>query len=309
MLASWALEIQIWRGFLRVLGAHLAWLPAVRIWFLSAIVRYVPGSVWQPLSMTLYAQKHGIRPEVTLTSFLLYQAVILLAATPLAAAYFLILGNWGLLTGWVGAASGWLIVGMLLPIAIFLFTPAWLVGILNWALLKAKRAPIHAILRRGSLFLLLVAGAVNWLLWGATFAALTFGVSAFAPGEVQRLAPHLVIAYPIAYAIGFLSLITPSGFGVREGALYVLLAPIMPGSVITVAALAMRVWNLAGELIMALASALLPDRVIETVDAAMPDATPSMNAHLVPSSLAARKLSGEVLGNGADGVLEQERKR
>src|SRR5262245_25497666 len=51
LLASWALEIQIWRQLLAVVGSRLSYWPAVRIWFLSAILRYVPGNIWQPLSM------------------------------------------------------------------------------------------------------------------------------------------------------------------------------------------------------------------------------------------------------------------
>ena len=81
------------------------------------------------------------------------------------------------------------------------------------------------------------------------------------------LAPHLVAAYPIAYAIGFISLITPSGLGVREGAFYLLLAPIMGGGAITIVALAMRLWTTLGELVAAGVCVLLPDHpapVLET---------------------------------------------
>ncbi len=74
---------------------------------------------------------------------------------------------------------------------------------------------------------------------------------------MATLAPHLVFSYPIAYAIGFLSFITPSGFGVREGAFFVLLSPILSGGVVTVIALAMRLWTTAGELVMAGAGVLL----------------------------------------------------
>lgn len=275
MLLAWALEIQIWRGLLQLLGAGIPWFAAMRIWFLSAVVRYIPGNVWQPLSMTLYAQKHAIRPETTLTSFLLYQVVLLLASMPLAAFYFLYTGNWGLLTAWVGDSTGWLVSGILLPVAAFLLVPAWLVRILNWLLVKVGRPPIDARITRGTLLFLLLVCMVNWLLWGATFAALTFGVTELTGTQIQSLWLHLVVAYPIAYTIGFLSLITPSGIGVREGALFVLLAPILPGSVVTVASLAMRVWNIAGELIMALISVAIPEPVanIQTGGEELPHAT------------------------------------
>ena len=55
-------------------------------------------------------------------------------------------------------------------------------------------------------------------------------------------------------------MITPSGLGVREGAFYVLLAPLLGGGTITVLALAMRLWTTLGELIGAGISALFQNR-------------------------------------------------
>lgn len=268
MLAAWGLEIQIWRGLLRLLDASLPFLAAMRIWFLSAVVRYIPGNIWQPLSMTLYAQKHSVRPEATLTSYLLYQIVLLLAAMPLAAIYFLLSGNWGVLSGWVGDATGWLAAAILLPVAGFLVMPAWLMAVINWLLVKVGRPPIGTRLSRINLLVLLLLCMANWLLWGATFATLAFGVSAFTPEEIGALFPHLALTYPLAYTIGFLSLITPSGLGVREGALLVLLSPMLAGSVVTIISLAMRLWNIVGEVVMALIAVAIPDPVAREWDRA-----------------------------------------
>ena len=62
--------------------------------------------------------------------------------------------------------------------------------------------------------MLLLVQILNWLLWGASFAALTFALGAYTPAQLWRLTPHLIAVYPIAYAIGLISFITPSGFGV-----------------------------------------------------------------------------------------------
>ena len=260
MLASWGVEIALWRALAATLGGRIAYLPAARIWFKSAIVRYVPGNIWQPLSMTLQAQQHGVRPEATVTSVALYQGIILMAAAPIAALYFWTTGNWGLLTTFVGS-YGWLLILLVLaPVALFLASPNLLIVSLNWLLARVRRPPVQAGLGRSVLALLLVVAAFDWLLWGATFAALTFGVATFSGAEMAALAPHLIVAYAIAYCVGFLSFITPSGFGVREGALYVLLATVMDPAVVTVAALAMRVWTMAGEVLMATLAALTEPR-------------------------------------------------
>lgn len=268
MLASWAVEIALWRALMATLGGQLAYLTAARIWFKSAVVRYVPGNVWQPLSMTLYAQQHGVRPEVTVTSVALYQGIILLAAAPIAAVYFWLTGNWGLLTTFVGGYGWVLIVLGLAPVALFLAAPNLLIILLNWLLVKMRRPAVEAGLSRARLFVMLAVAAFDWLLWGATFAALTYGVAAFSWARLAALAPHLIVAYAIAYCIGFLSFITPSGFGVREGALYVLLATVMDPAVVTVAALAMRVWTVVGEVVMAILATVTEARGVPAVGAA-----------------------------------------
>jgi uncharacterized membrane protein YbhN (UPF0104 family) len=92
-------------------------------------------------------------------------------------------------------------------------------------------------------------------LWGATFAAFTFGVTGVGAADRASLAPSLIAAYPIAISVGIVTLITPSGLGVREGALILLLAPRLDGAVVTLVALAMRLWTTCGELLVALVSA------------------------------------------------------
>ena len=251
LLAAWAVEIAIWRHLLVLIGGRLAYWPAVRIWFISAIARYIPGNVWQPLSMTLLCQRRGIAPEATLTSIALYQVIILLAVAPIAALYFVVTGNWGLLTSQLHAFTPWLVVLGLLPLVVFVVWPSWLIEGVNWALRKINRPTLQTGLSRSELLRVLLAATVDWLLWGAAFAALAFALDNYSPAQMAQLAPDLVAVYSVAYAIGFLSFITPSGLGVREGAFYLLLAPLMGGGVVTVLALAMRLWTTLGELIAA----------------------------------------------------------
>ena len=260
MIASWAVEIALWRAILAALGGRVAYLPAARIWFKSAVVRYVPGNIWQPLSMTIQAQQQGVRPEATVTSVALYQGIILMAAAPMAALYFWLTGNWGLMAVTAGTLRLLLILLALSPVALFLASPNLLITMLNWLLAKVGRPGVDAGLGRMQLAAMLAVAAFDWLLWGAAFATLTYGVTVLTGAEMAALAPHLIAAYAIAYCVGFLSFITPSGFGVREGALYVLLATVMDPAVVTVAALAMRVWTMVGEVVMAILATLSEPR-------------------------------------------------
>ncbi len=260
MLASWAGEVYIWYLLIRLLGSHLPYGAALRIWFLTALVRYIPGNVWQPLSLTLYCQQRNIRPELTLASIALFQVIVLLAITPIAAFYFQLTGNWGIFTDLLAGWANWLIGLALLPLFVFLAKPSWLLAMLNWLLRKVGRVEVQATLSSWHLLLLLLLGAFDWLLWGATFATVTLALGPLTDLPLPMLFFHLMAVYPIGYAIGFLSLFTPSGFGVREGAYYLLLAPMLGGGLVTVAALTMRVWNIVGEVVMALVSLVIERR-------------------------------------------------
>ncbi len=123
LLASWAMEIGIWRHLLRLVGATLPFAPAVRIWFISAVVRYIPGNIWQPLSMSLQCLRWHVPVEATLTSVALYQAVILLAVAPWTAVYLAVTGNLGLLARYLAGATPWLIGVAALPALLFLIRP------------------------------------------------------------------------------------------------------------------------------------------------------------------------------------------
>lgn len=254
-IASWGVEIAIWRHLLLGLGGKLPYWAAVRIWFLSAVVRYIPGSVWQPLSLTLYSRRYGVAPEVTVTSIVLFQVINLFAIAPILVIYFLWIDTQSLAAQFLAQLPPGLVWIVLLPIVAFLLRPQWLVALLNWMLARLKRPPLAAVLTSRLLFTMIIVAALDWLLWGATFAALTFAVAGEGIVERATLAPLLIASYPIANAIGFLSIITPSGLGVREGAMFLLLTPQIDGAVVTVIALAIRVWTTVGELLLALISA------------------------------------------------------
>ncbi len=275
MIAAWAVEVLLWLRMLDAVGGRLPYWAALRIWFLSAIVRYIPGNIWQPMSLTYLAAQRGVQIEATLTSILLYQVITIFAVGPIAAAYFPLTGNWGTLTDVFYEATPVLVALGLAPAIVFLVRPRWLLEGINWGLhrIGRPRLPIH--LSRAALFFLFALGAFDWLLWGAAFYALAFGIGAATSGGNEFAMLHLLPLYPVAYAIGFLSFLTPSGLGVREGALYVLLTPLLGGGGATVLALAMRIWTTFGEVVAAGVSALFPDRASDGADRRLPMEEPS----------------------------------
>lgn len=271
-VAAWSIEILLWQQLLQLVGGRLPWGTAARIWFLSAIVRYLPGNIWQPLSITLLAQRHQVRPEATLASVALYQVITLLAVAPIAALYFALTRNWGLLNDFLQEGTPWLAGLALLPLLALIAQPNWLLELLNWLLHRLGRAPLSVRLGRASVLALVTVAMVDWVVWGGAFAALAFAVSSYSVHELWALTPHLVALYCVAYAVGFASLLTPSGLGMREGALYLLLAPLLGGGTTTLLALAMRIWTVVAELIAASVSAVVGMRSQALAPASLPAA-------------------------------------
>ena len=256
-LTSWGLEIAIWQHLLASLGGKLPYWAAARIWFLSAPVRYIPGNVWQPISMTLYGRRHGIEPEITITSIVLFQVLTLLSITPILVAYFLWIDTKSLASEFVAQFPPQLVWVVLVPVLAFLLRPQWLVLLLNWLLVRLKRPTLAVELTTPMLLMLIAAALGVWLLWGCVFTTFTLAVAGDGVTRMANsatLAPLLITSYPIANVVGLLGVFTPNGFGVREGAFYLLLTPQIAGSVVTVMALGIRIWGVLHELLLALIS-------------------------------------------------------
>ncbi len=243
---AWLVEVLLWRRALHLWGGRLDLGQALYVWFASILVRYIPGNLWQPLGMTLLAQERGVRPVVTVASIALYQAVNLLSVLPFAALYLL----------WVdgeprlGTGSGpeWLLLAGI-PLLVLLLRPGWLLAALDRLLRGLGREPLRASLRARDLAALWFGGLVDWILWSGAFALLAWAVLDL-PGREEVWA-GLLTAYPVAYAVGYLSFVAPGGLAIREGALALLLAPVLGPGPGVLLALAMRTLQVLLEVLWA----------------------------------------------------------
>ena len=252
-------DIGLWRSILLRIGggSDLRFGRAARIWFLSNVVRYIPGNVWQFLGMIHLCSEEGIGKMQTLTSILVHQALSNLAGLLVAGAYFALTRQ----SDWLGRVGPFL---ALAPLALVAIHPAVLERIINFALVRLGRAPIRIGLTFPTLLLLLAGYAVTWLVYGTAFAALVRAVTPVG----WTAAPHLIATFAAAYVIGFLSLLTPSGLGVREGVMVALLSTTLPLAVATVVAIIARLWLVIFDLAgagLALLTGGLPRREVADV--------------------------------------------
>lgn len=246
LFVAWALEVCLWRRLLAALGYPLPARRSATIWFLSNLTHYVPGNVWQFLGMMELAADSRVPRTATLASIVVHQLLSNLAGLSVGA---YVIARAGLLPGApiaalaaVGVASVALLSPAVLPRALRLVS-------------RITGAEPRTVSLPARLALALYLGyCLFWLVCGAGFWLLASAVGA-AGGS-----PWLWVgAFAAAYVAGYLSLLTPSGIGVREGVLALLLAAVAPGSAVAVAAIAARVWMTLGELVAA-AAVLLGNR-------------------------------------------------
>ncbi|MCC7355138.1 MAG: flippase-like domain-containing protein [Anaerolineae bacterium] len=242
---SMALEIGMWRAILvriaRVASATtsprpLSWARAAQIWFLSNIIRYIPGNIWQPLGMAQMCAEEGIPAEVTLTSVVVHQALSGLAVTLLGVGYF----------AWAGQGEALRTLApllLVLPLVTLALRARWLETALNLVLRRLGRPPLRIGLRSRTLVALTLGYVASWSLVGVGFAML---VRALTPVGPEAL-PHLVVSFALAWLVGYLSFLTPSGLGVREGAIVWLLGGILSLPVAALVSLSARLWFIVGE--------------------------------------------------------------
>lgn len=88
------------------------------------------------------------------------------------------------------------------------------------------------------------------LLWACVGIGFFLFVKSIYPIQMVQL-PAILGIYPFAWSIGFLSLITPGGLGVREGILSLFLTTFLPSVTATLIALLSRLWIINTEVILA----------------------------------------------------------
>jgi hypothetical protein len=140
--------------------------------------------------------------------------------------------------------------GILLTVALLvLLHPRVLSGLLNTALRVLKREPIVLTLRYSDVLLVTAGWCASWVVAGTAFYVLLLSLW---PATPLGALPLCIGIYAIAWDIGFVSFITPSGLGFRESAISILFAlalPMVPASIAVILAVLSRLISTFAELV------------------------------------------------------------
>jgi len=235
LLVAFGVLVLGWVRTLSICGGNLAASPSAFTWLASNLGKYIPGKIFMLAGRVELARKLGVRPTVSLSALALEHVMLLVSAGP-----FLM---WVLLRGFqIDSDLTWLIlVVALAPAVAFVVCPSLLVAFGNLILRAANQPSFTAKLRPGDPVRLLALYFMGWLAYGASGV---FLLGALGLGSALPFVDGVAV-FVAAWMIGFLSLITPGGIGVREGALVLLLGSAVPApEAITVALVARLSWTL-----------------------------------------------------------------
>jgi uncharacterized membrane protein YbhN (UPF0104 family) len=241
-LAFWFMTGLGWNLMVRCLGGILTLRKGMRVYFLSNLGWYVPGKVWYAVGRAYLGQREGVSVGVISTSVLM-EVVLSLTSSALMATLAL-----PLLSPLLGAK------GLYLGIAVLVLGLA----VLHPALMKPSLALLERLLPgpkrtiepplRYSVMMGLLAGYL--FIWGFVGAAFFVLLNAVYPLHLAWL-PTVVAIYAVSWMAGFLAPFAPSGLGVREGAMILLLGQYLPVPAVTATALLFRVWLVLAEVLWA----------------------------------------------------------
>jgi uncharacterized membrane protein YbhN (UPF0104 family) len=220
LAAYYCLFVVGWQWILRTLSVHVSYDVALQAEMASMLAKYVPGGVWTPAARIVWLRKTGVR-----------------APTPLLVSSILLEAGLSAFAGVVVFLVGLAMIGgadaPVLPLTLFGAVVAALLHprVFRWIAARVFRPfggielpPLpHRVLLGLTLFY-----ACSWVVGGAAVLVLVLAVGGDAGAEsVVFLGGTAAVGAIVAV----LSVVAPSGLGVREASMYGLVLAIASSGV------------------------------------------------------------------------------
>lgn len=241
----------LWQFMLSRFGYAMTYGKCLRIWLLSQAGRYVPGKVWFALGRIYLLEREGIPKGVTTVATGLELALVL--GSGLVA-----FGLTSLVTGTLGGHPyAWSV--LLVPLIVAGVHP----NIVRWVLARFRMARGEFRMRYADILKMLAAYVGCWGIYGIGFyfaatAVRIEGHAAAAGAPVDAgLMPQMIGINALSWTVGFLSVVTPAGLGVREGVAFSLLSKVVAKPYPSLIPLVARAWVTVAE-VGAIAIAAMP---------------------------------------------------
>ena len=207
VLLTYGLLVAAWRAVIGGWGERLAYRPAVRIWTVSNLGRYLPGKVWSVAGLAVLAQREGVAAWAAVGAAVAMQAIAVGSGVAVAAAT---------VPGTL-SAPGALVAAAVAAATIAALAMPRVVALVGRMTRRPglRPMPVKAVVLAGTVT------TVSWLAYGVGFWCLARGTLG---NTSLGMAPAIGV-FAAGYITGLLALFAPGGVGVREAVFIALLAP------------------------------------------------------------------------------------
>jgi hypothetical protein len=231
-----------WLLILRFNGETINFIDSTRNWVTANFGKYVPGKIVQYASRVYLFERLGVRKTQTVV-YMLLEMVYLLNSSVLVAGALILAQPWD--NSLQLLQVKWILFGFLLVLNILVLQPSMLSKILQLVgkILRREITVTVRITFKHSVWLMTI-NILYWVLYGFSFA---FFIHSFIPVNPNAYL-FLVGANTIAYVIGYMSIIFPSGIGVREGLLTYLLGFLANIGLAGILSIFWRIFGILGEI-------------------------------------------------------------
>ncbi len=226
-------------------GVEVPWLYAARLFYVGHVVRHTPGRFWG-LVYQVNAARAVLSPGIVVRANvdMSFLAVAFNLVVPLTIMAWYRIGT--------GLALGVLLLGV--GIAVVALHTDWIGWGLSWCRrwLPARIGDrLERVASPGSVAWADAARAASWLALSWLLYLVAWEVfGRVVPGLADTPMPLACAAYAVAWVVGFVSMVTPAGLGVREMVFLSLSAPLAPAASLAALAVIVRVWLLLVDLLL-----------------------------------------------------------
>jgi glycosyltransferase 2 family protein len=236
---STGIAVFVWRELMTDLGHKLPVHAAARIFYLSQLGKYVPGSVWSIVTQIQLSREHNIPKRTNVTVGVLAIANAITTGLCVAVLVLPFAAGATLRQYW------WIL--LVLPLLLAGLHPRVIGPALNFVLRLARREPLPKTPSWVGLGRIVALQAGVWFFLGVQAWVLLVGMGA----PPAKSLPVAIGGYALAYSLGQMAVGLPAGAGVREAALTLALSAVVPAPTALVVALLSRVILTVVDLTMA----------------------------------------------------------
>lgn len=239
------LTMLAWRVILNDAGDPVSAGPARRIFFVSQVAKYLPGSVWNFVAAAEMGADYNISRRRSVTVLLMSILVSVLTGLVLASIAF-VFGPSALIgTYW------WVL--LIVPVLLLVLYPPILNGLVAKALTMLGRDGIGKPFSGKAIATAVAWSTLSWIVAGFQVWLILTGL-----GNDPIFETYLLTlgGYALAWVVGFLVFFIPAGVGVREVALGASLAGLVPAGDVVLVVLLSRILFTLADLVLGLAASI-----------------------------------------------------